>query len=461
MSELFSAESLASLQNSASSDQGLSFIGRVREAGIVGAGGAGFPAHVKLDAKTEYLIANGAECEPLLRSDRRIMEQHAEGIVRAMKAAAAHTGAAKLVIATKSHYEGAVAALKKAAEGTNIQLHLMKSTYPAGDEQTLVYDVTGRVVPTGGLPLDVKTVVSNVATLVNISAALDGKPVTDKIITVSGAVKNPVTLEVPVGTPIGALIEAAGGFESGRAEDYEIILGGPLMGVLAKSLDEPVTKTTGGILPLPKSHKLIGCKRVNITRQAKLAKAVCCQCSVCTQLCPRSALGLGVNPHKAMRSLAAEKGALLGNFNSLFSCCDCGLCTYYACNFGLSPSAVMGNFKKALMDQGIKPRKETPGAVDPGMAGKKVPLSRLLSRLALSKYDRDAPLVPFTVKVPAVTIPLKMHIGGPCRPVVEKGAALKKGTVIGRPQGLGAVIHASVNGTVSEVTADHVVIRAE
>jgi Na+-translocating ferredoxin:NAD+ oxidoreductase RnfC subunit len=268
-------------------------------------------------------------------------------------------------------------------------------------------------------------------------------------------------VEVPIGTPIGVLIEAAGGFESGNAEDYEIILGGPLMGFLAKGLDEPVTKTTGGILPLPRGHKLLGYKRVNIERQARLAKAVCCQCSVCTQLCPRSSLGLGVSPHKAMRSLSAEKGALLGNFNSLFSCCDCGLCTYYACNFGLSPSVVMGAFKKALMDQGIKPGKKEPGPVDPGMAGKKVPLSRLLSRLALSKYDRDAPMVPFTLRAPSVTIPLKMHIGGPCQPAVEKGAALKKGAVIGRPRGLGAVIHASVNGTVTEVTADHVVIRAE
>jgi RnfABCDGE-type electron transport complex C subunit len=438
----------------------MSLIDLVRDAGIVGAGGAGFPAHVKLNAQPEYLIANGAECEPLLRSDRRIMEKNAAGIIRAMRAVAEHTGAKRLVVATKRHYEAAVEALEKAAAGTGVVLHLMKSTYPSGDEQTLVYDITGRVVPTGGLPLDVGAVVSNVATLLNIADALEGKPVVTKVITVSGAVKNPVTLEVPIGTPIGALIEAAGGFESGNADDYEVILGGPLMGFLAKGLDEPVTKTTGGVLPLPKGHKLLAYKRVNIEKQARLAKAVCCQCSVCTQLCPRAALGLGVEPHKAMRALSAEKGTLLGNPNGLFSCCDCGLCSYYACNFGLSPSVIMGTFKKALMGGGVKPKKEVKGAVDPGIENKKVPVGRLLSRLSLAQYDRDAPLVPFSVQVPEVRVPLKMHIGSPCKAAVEKGTMVNTGTVIGIPQGLGAVIHASINGTVTEVTGEYITIRA-
>ena len=437
------------------------FLDRIREAGVVGAGGAGFPTHVKLDTQTEYLIANGAECEPLLRSDRRIMEKNACDIVRAMLAVAEHTGAEKLVIATKSHYENAVEALKKAIVGTNITLHLMKSTYPSGDEQTLVYDVTGRVVPAGGLPLDVKTVVSNVATLVNIAGAMDGKPVTEKIVTVSGAVKNPVTLEVPIGTPIGALIEAAGGFESGAANDHEVLMGGPLMGFPVPSLDDPVTKTTGGIVPLPKGHKLLSYKHVDLKRQAKLARAVCCQCSLCTQLCPRAALGLGVSPHKAMRTLSTEKAKLLGNCNSLFSCCDCGICTYYACNFGLSPSTVMGNFKKALTEEGVKPKRENPGQVDSGISAKKIPQKRLLSRLSLLKYDRDAPLLPFTVKVPQLRIPLRMHIGAPCKAMIEKGSAVKKGMVIGIPQGLGAPIHAPANGTVIDVTADAIVIRAE
>jgi Na+-translocating ferredoxin:NAD+ oxidoreductase RnfC subunit len=233
------------------------------------------------------------------------------------------------------------------------------------------------------------------------------------------------------------------------------------MGSPALSLDDPVTKTTGGILPLPKGHKLLSYKHVDMERQSKLAKAVCCQCSFCTQLCPRHTLGLGVAPHKAMRALSAQKGKLLGNFNSLFSCCECGICSYYACNFGLSPQLVMGNFKKAFVEEGIKPKKEIPSAVDPGIETKKIPQKRLLSRLSLSEYDRDAPLVPFTLRVPLLHIPLKMHVGSPCKAAVEKGASVKKGTVIGIPQGLGALIHAPLNGTVENVTADTIVLRTE
>jgi len=233
------------------------------------------------------------------------------------------------------------------------------------------------------------------------------------------------------------------------------------MGVLSQSLEDPVTKTTSGIIPLPKGHKLLQYKHVNIERQAKLAKAVCCQCSFCTQLCPRSALGLGVTPHKAMRTLSTGKAKLLGNINSIFACCECGICTYYACNFGLSPQAVIGSFKKALAAEGIKPKKESPGPVDPGIGTKKIPIKRLLSRLSLSKYDRDAPFLPFTAKVPQLSIPLKMHIGAPCKAAVEKGATVKKGTVIGIPQGLGAFIHAPVNGIVTGITSDTVVIQAE
>jgi Na+-translocating ferredoxin:NAD+ oxidoreductase RnfC subunit len=438
----------------------MSLIDRIREAGIVGAGGAGFPAHVKLDCKTEYLIANGAECEPLLRVDRRIMERYARDIVRAIGAVAEHTGAKQAVIAVKIRYEGAVAALSDAAAGTGVGLHLMKSTYPSGDEQTLVYDVTGRVVPTGGLPLDVGALVCNVSTLLNVSAAMEGRAVTDKTVTVTGAVKRPITLSAPIGAPIAALIDAAGGFERGDAGDYEIIIGGPLMGFVTGDLSLPVTKTTGGIIPLPKGHRLLRYKRLDLDRQAKLARAVCCQCSVCTQLCPRAALGLGVEPHKAMRVLSAEKGSLLGDYNGVFSCCDCGVCTYYACNFGLSPSLVMGALKKTLAGQGVKPQKRVAKPADPGLKNKKLPLGRLVSRLGLDPYDRDAPLGEPLEGVETVRIPLKMHIGAPCKPVVDRGRAVEKGTPIALPEGLGAPVHASIRGVVREVNSRYIEIRA-
>ena len=183
----------------------------VCDAGILGAGGAGFPTHVKINCKAEIVLANGAECEPLLRVDQQVMQVYAAEVVRGIQAVKEFTGAKRAVICLKEHYADAVRALQKATKDTDVELHLLDAYYPAGDEQQIVYEVTGKVVPTGGLPLDVGAVVCNVSTLVNIAAALDGKKVVDKHVTVGGAVKNPVTLRVPVGTMLSELLAAAGG----------------------------------------------------------------------------------------------------------------------------------------------------------------------------------------------------------------------------------------------------------
>lgn len=180
----------------------MNIVEQVRAAGVVGAGGAGFPTHVKLGAKAEYVIANGAECEPLLRVDQLLMQRRADRVVRGMELAMQATGAKKGVIATKAHYEGAVKALRAALGNRNDSpLHLMDSYYPSGDEKTIIYEVTGRVVPSARLPADVGCVVSNVATLCNIADAVEGRPVVDKDVTVGGDVPHPLTVTVPVGYP--------------------------------------------------------------------------------------------------------------------------------------------------------------------------------------------------------------------------------------------------------------------
>ena len=159
----------------------MNIVEQVRLSGVVGAGGAGFPTHVKLGAKAEYVIANGAECEPLLRVDQLLMQRRADRVVRGMELAMQATGAKQGVIATKAHYEGAVRALRAAlGNRKDITLHLMDSYYPSGDEKSIIHEVTGRVVPSARLPADVGCVVSNVATLCNIADAVEGRPVVDK-----------------------------------------------------------------------------------------------------------------------------------------------------------------------------------------------------------------------------------------------------------------------------------------
>lgn len=426
----------------------------VCDAGILGAGGAGFPTHVKINCKAEIVLANGAECEPLLRVDQQVMQVYAAEVVRGIRAVKEFTGAKRAVICLKEHYEEAVRALKKAVQDTDVELHLLDAYYPAGDEQQIVYEVTGRVVPTGGLPLDVGAVVCNVSTLVNIAAALDGKKVVEKHVTVGGAVKNPVTLRVPVGTMLSELLKAAGG----TTEECVYIIGGPCMGRVVDTLEIPVTKTTGGLLAIPKDHPLLAKKSPSL--DLRMIMAVCCQCSMCTQMCPRNALGLNVQPHKAMRSLANGID-LMGDYNGIFSCCNCGLCTYYACNFGLKPSQVMQTLKSAIASKGTRARKEVFGTVDGGLENKKVPVSRLIARLGLSEYDVPAPLNDKLMTVDRVRVELKMGVGAPSVPKVAVGDKVRKNQLIADiAEGkLGVKMHASISGTVTEVTDTYIEIR--
>lgn len=429
---------------------------KIKNAGVVGAGGAGFPTHVKVNAKAEYVLANGAECEPLLRGDQLLMQNRAAEVVEGMNAVMEITGAKFGFICLKEKYHGAVDALKDALkENRKIKLFFMRNYYPAGDEQQLVFDVTGRTVPTGGLPLDVGAVVCNVATLINISAALKDKPVTIKYLTVGGNVKKPCTFAVPIGTSIRTCLEYAGIVDP----TDQLICGGPMMGYLEADWDKSVTKTTGGLLLLPKDHRLVVRRRMSMDNIISGAAAICCQCSMCTQLCPRNALGLDVQPHKVMRSFAfGGKGA---GSNGIFSCCNCGICTNFACDFGLDPARVMTELKNKAMASGVKPEKKVAYKADSNREYVKLPVPRLMTKLGLKQYDVDAPLIEGP-RVKRVYIPLRQHIGAPGEVRVQNGAKVSAGDLIASiPEGkLGANIHASITGTITAVDENGIEITA-
>lgn len=424
----------------------------VRAAGVVGAGGAGFPTHVKLAARADLVIANGAECEPLLHVDQTIMQYQAERVVRGLLAAMEAVGAARGVIATKKHYHEAVQALETAIGGkAQLSLHLMDSYYPAGDEKSLIHNVTGEVVRSARLPADYGCVVCNVGTLVGVADALEGRPVTDKQVTVCGDLPQPMTLSAPVGTAFRALIEATG--FKGDERSHTVIEGGPLMGHVRDDWDAPVTKTTGGLVVLPKDHHLITQTTMSVERQVKIAMAVCCQCNMCTIMCPRNALGLRVEPHKAMRAIANGDSGLLGDVNGVLACCSCNLCTHYACNFGLTPGTVMTNIKGELARAGVRPVTEQEIVLDASLETKRIPVSRLIARMGLSAYNRPALFNPLALAPERVTLPLRQHLGAPAQPVVRPGDRVTRGQPVARmAQGaLGADVHASMDGTVDAV----------
>lgn len=438
------------------------YIERVKDAGVVGAGGAGFPTHIKLNNSAEVIIVNGAECEPLLRVDQQLMEVYPEKVVKGLHVAMRITGAKRGVICLKEKYKNAIEKLKKeTADRKDMSLHLIGDYYPAGDEQQLVYEVTGKVIPLGGLPIDVGAVVNNVATMVNIADAAEYVPVTNRFVTVTGEVKAPVTLNVPIGTPIGELIKIAKGPQS--SDGYTAVAGGPVMGKVIEDWSMPVTKTIGGIIVLPSDHSLVTKKTLSPEKELKLAKSVCCQCNYCTQMCPRNALGLGVEPHKVMRGLAYGDPSAIGNINNVFACCDCGLCTFYACDMGLSPGKIVTLVKNGLIKKGVKPEKTIPSQVSPFRDYKKVPTKRFIQRLALSKYNVDAPLKTEEVRVDLVRIPLTQHIGIGAKPNVKSGDTVQKGDLIGSVEEgkIGANVHASIDGDVTSVTEQFVEIKAK
>ncbi|MHC1787144.1 MAG: 4Fe-4S dicluster domain-containing protein [Christensenellales bacterium] len=438
---------------------GAQILAQVRQAGVVGAGGAGFPTHVKLKARAELVIANGAECEPLLYVDQTLMHRHADRVVLGLEAAMQAVGASRGVIATKAHYHEAVEALRGAIAGkAALSLYLMDSYYPAGDEKSLIHEVTGQVVRSARLPADYGCLVLNIGTLVNIADALENKPVTDKLVTVCGDVPQAVTRQAPLGTSMREMI-AATGF-TGSEATHSVLEGGPLMGHLREDWDAPLSKTTGGLVVLPRDHHLILQTGMPVARQVKLAMAVCCQCNMCTIMCPRNALGLKVEPHKAMRAIANGDSRLMGDMNGVLACCSCNLCTHFACNFGLTPGTVMTDLKRELGQAGIKAKTEEEILLDPALQTKRIPIPRLIARMGLSPYDRVATYDTAPLQPRQVRLPLRQHLGQPAGPLVKPGQRVQRGQLIAAMAegALGADLHASLSGTVTGVDARMITI---
>lgn len=438
------------------------FIAAVKAAGIVGEGGAGFPAHVKYAANADTIIANGCECEPLLHTDQHHMLHHAGQIVRAFGELKQATGAKRAVIALKKKYTRATEVLTTAIGDQPIELALLPNFYPAGDEQTLVREVTGRSVPPLGLPLQVGAVVANVGTLVSVANALDGAPVTHKFLTVTGEVRKPGVVRVPIGTPLSACLEAAGG---PTVSDPVFILGGPMMGRMVDSAEafakEVVTKTSGGLILLPRGHYLHRNATLSVERMRRRAAAACIQCRSCSELCPRHLIGHPFETHRVMRAFGSgvEMTAEAGKLALL--CCDCGVCEHFACPMGLSPRRINQAVKNQLRGERISydGSKEIQEATTKWREFRRVPVPRLVAKIGISRY-MDLPTNDLGALAPAeVRIPLRQHIGAPAQAVVQAGAQVKCGDVIGEipADALGARIHASMDGVVHSV-GDTIVI---
>ncbi|MFA6075153.1 MAG: electron transport complex subunit RsxC [Negativicutes bacterium] len=286
----------------------------IRSAGIVGMGGATFPTHVKTTVPAgkciEYFILNGAECEPYLTSDHRLMLDEPESIIRGMRIGMKAVGATKGIIGIERNKPDAIAALAKAATGTGIEIVPLKVKYPQGAEKTLIQVVTGKEVPSGGLPSDVGVLVQNVATAMAVSdAVVEGIPLIARYATVSGgAVREPKNILVLTGMLFSHIFEQCGGFIE---KPGKILLGGPMMGIAQQTADVPVIKGTSGILAL------------TVQESCEQPERSCIRCGKCVSACP-----MGLVP--SILSILGERGdfqTAKEEYN-LLDCVECGSCVY-------------------------------------------------------------------------------------------------------------------------------------
>lgn len=286
----------------------------VREAGLVGLGGAAFPTHVKLSPPPEkeilYYILNGAECEPYLTTDNRVMIEQSDDIIYGLKAMMKPTDAPKAIIAIEDNKPEAIRVMQKAVENEpNIEVVVLKTLYPQGGEKQLIKALLNKEIPSGGLPMDVGVVVNNVGTAAAVAKVLKtGMPLVERVITVTGKkVKDPSNLLVRIGTPIGELIDQCGGLPEGTRK---VILGGPMTGPAQWSLDVPVIKGTSGILIQTKDE-------IN-----EAEPETCVRCAKCVDACPSKLLPnfLGDYSENSKYDTCEDYSAM--------DCIECGICSY-------------------------------------------------------------------------------------------------------------------------------------
>ncbi len=284
----------------------------IREAGIVGMGGAAFPTHVKLSPPPEkeitHLIVNAAECEPYLTSDRRVMLEMTDDVIGGLKCLMRLLNLKECFVGVEDNAKDAILALKEKADSS---MHIMelKQKYPQGSEKQMIHVITGKEVPMGALPMDVGCIVINVGTVAEIYRALTkGIALHRRIVTVSGdAIKNPCNLYTRIGTPFEALTEAAGGFQE---EPHKIIMGGPMMGIAVAGLNTPVVKGTSGLLVFGEKKAHHG------------LESACIRCGRCVGACPMHLMPTTLD----MYSRKGDLDTLIKH--DIMNCIECGSCTY-------------------------------------------------------------------------------------------------------------------------------------
>ena len=415
---------------------------------IVGAGGAGFPSYAKLAEGANLLLINGSECEPLLYTDYVILKNELTLVLSGISEILMRTSIPKALVCIKAHTAKRLGMSEGDRLYDKIFVKVLPDVYPIGDEIGLIYQATGRVVAPGKLPITAGVIVYNVETMYNLGRAIRFcEPVTEKWLTVGGDVEKPVVVKVPIGTKISDLFRVLG---INVAEDYTVLDGGPSMGKVINPATYAVTKTTKGVLVLPDYTQAIISKKINDKMAVARAETACCQCTRCTDMCPRNMLGYPLEPHKMVRTAMGAAEVMPIMVLSATLCCGCGVCESLACSQGISPRAVIANYKGVLAKNKLRFNLDGAYEVRAERDYRMIPSEKWASTLGVKKFDRVAEFGGELRDFSRVEIPLSRHIGAPSIPIVSDGQTVTAGEMIATAaDGLSLPQHASISGVVT------------
>jgi len=398
-------------------------IDKVKRAGVVGLGGGGFPTYLKWQQGAEIVIANGAECEPLLIKDQFVMENYPSFVIDGLKSSMIATGAREGYIAIKERYKKSLSSIKVNIKNTNIKIVKVPDIYPIGDEFLLVEYITKRRVPVGGFPTQIGVVVNNVETLYFATLAVKGEPFTHKFISVLGQVKKPGVYKVPIGARFEDILSKAILLK----KPYRLFKDGLMMGENA-DLTDVVKKTTSAIFALPIEVSNIVNSSIPIDVIKRRARSACEKCMFCTDLCPRYLLGYPIEPHRIIRSFSLSVGEDIDeNIVAMaYNCSECGICEVYACPMGLSPRQlnryIKNIYKRPDVILGISDKSEY-------FKERHVPVSRLNNRLSINDFKVDVNFI-CEIEPDRIELPLKGYAGMILKPLVENGDDVRMGQIV-------------------------------
>ena len=433
----------------------------LKDNGVVGAGGAGFPSYSKLAEGASILLVNAVECEPLLYTSYTLLQNRIRDIVIGMRAVMEYAKIPVGLIAVKG-YRAEKLGYKDGQElAEGVRIKYVPNVYPMGDEINLIYTATGRLVKPGQLPITRGVIVFNTETMHNIGlVAQFRQPVTKTYLTLSGDIPEAFCVKVPLGMKIIEVLET---LKVKVPDTHVVIDGGPSMGTIVNPYVDVVKKPTSGLLILPKTIPAVRNKLRTMEENFRMAASVCCQCTRCTDMCPRHLLGYPLEPHKMVRSTLSAAQADPELIKTATLCCGCDICGTLACCQDISPMQIIKQYKGILSKNKMRyvadPNEEF--TVSPERDYRMVSAGKWKEVLGVSQYDKFPPTyIDEKLKAKEVEVPMVQHIGAPAIPCVKVGDFVNENDKIAEAaEGLSVPHFAPITGKVTYVDNQKIVIH--